>query len=186
MKKIVYMPEECIGENIYRKRINPLQDIRVRDLKEVPREATSQFFTLFFSSNLDMIYNREFIDKWVMEQVKIFGNPEPIRKEWEEQVEEIKTLMKIQYIKENLSEFESEAFLNGKTEVFYVSKNPLGKNDESIGTVSECSWYDPIRATRVSDHVGKCSEQYAGDIGVFQTELDVEFAVWHNNVYYFF
>lgn len=184
--KIVYMPEKCIGENIYRKRIAPLQDIKVRDLKEVPREATRKFFTLFLSSNLDMIYDREFIEKWITEEVKIFRNSETIRKELEEQVEEIKTLMKTQYIKENLSEFESDVFLNGKTEVFYVSKNPLGKNDENIGTVSECSWYDPIRATRISNQVGKCSEQYAGDIGVFQTELDVEFAVWHNNVYYFF
>lgn len=183
---IVYMPEACIGENIYRKRINPLQDIRVRDLKEVPREARCQFFALFLSSDLDMIYDREFIEKWVMEEVKIFSNPESIRKELEEQVEEIKTLMRIQYIKENLSEFESKVFLNGKTEVFYVSKNSLDKNDEKIGTVSECSWYDPIRAIRNSDYVEKCGEQYAGDLGFFQTELDVEFAVWHNNVYYFF
>ncbi len=170
---VVYMPETCIGENIYRKRIIPLQDVKTRDLKEVPKEAKLQFVMFFCNSNLDMIYNQEFVESIEDKNLK-------------EKIEKIKTLMRTQYIKENLSEFESEVFLNGKAEVFYVSKNSLGKDDEKIGTVSKCNWYNPIRAIRISNHIGKCSEQYAGDFGFFQTELDVEFAVWHNNVYYFF
>lgn len=94
--------------------------------------------------------------------------------------------MTAQFIKENFSEFESNAFLDGKTEVFYISTTPLQDTDKKIGKVVACNEYDPIRKIRLPDYIDSCLYQLASDLGCFQTQLDVEYAVWHNDLYYFF
>lgn len=173
----VYVPEEFIGANIYRKRIDtPI--VKMGELQEIPIEAKREYLTLFFrnlETDIENLYDQEFVSA-------LADGDQQIR----ETIEEIRNLITAEYIKENSSEFESYAFLNGKEEVFYVSTSPLNDTDECIGEVVACPWYDPIRKIRFLDDILKCSCQCSGDLGYFQTELKVKFAVIHDNLYYFF
>jgi len=69
---------------------------------------------------------------------------------------------------------------------FYVNKEQLNQKDEYIGKVVACPWYNPIRALRLPGQLESCLEQYGGDGGVFQTEIDLEYSMWYEKIYYFF
>ena len=182
---LVYVPETCLGKNVYCKRLLPLK-VETPLLKEIPKEATMEYVSLLLRTDLDKIFDQEFMNALIIDTVKMYPNPENVIINFESSVEYIRKLLTAQFIKEQYSEFESEAFLDSKTKVFYVNNVQLSESDIEIGKVLKCSWYNPIRCIRNPGYISSCTSQHSGDKGYFYTSDNVSKSIWHNGIYYFF